>query len=143
MQGHTYFISRLHAARRVSPVHVHVTYTMGADYGKRLRLRGENLWEEQAASHYERGDFFKTHRDFPKVTMQAPSMSASLKSSPTSSSFSSSDCSGASLVNHPRSPLVSSGPEKGQCVQLFRSPLVSSGLENGPGRPRGGPGQAR
>ena len=39
LQGHTFFVQRLHALRGVAPLHVHVTYTMGVDYGKRSRLR--------------------------------------------------------------------------------------------------------
>ncbi len=37
--GATYFVHRLHEQRAVPPVHVHVTYTMGADFGKLFRLK--------------------------------------------------------------------------------------------------------
>jgi hypothetical protein len=47
LQGHTYFIQRLHDARGVSAVHVHLTYVMGADFGKEWRLRSEGLWREE------------------------------------------------------------------------------------------------
>ena len=33
LQGHTFFVQRLHALRGVQPLHVHVTYTMGSDLG--------------------------------------------------------------------------------------------------------------
>ena len=46
LQGATYFVHRLHEQRGVAPLHVHVTYTMGADYGKRSRLRAAGLWHE-------------------------------------------------------------------------------------------------
>ena len=42
--GATYFVHRLHEQRAVPPVHVHVTYTMGADFGKRFRLKEAGLW---------------------------------------------------------------------------------------------------
>ena len=44
LQGHTYFVQRLHALRGVEPLHVHITYTMGSDFGKRWRLRSAGLW---------------------------------------------------------------------------------------------------
>jgi hypothetical protein len=66
MQGHTYFVQRLHEARGDSaadsaadsaPVHVHATYTLSADYGKRWRLRSAGLWQADARAHYTDGAF--------------------------------------------------------------------------------------
>ena len=42
--GATYFVHRLHEQRAVLPVHIHVTYTMGADFGKLFRLKEVGLW---------------------------------------------------------------------------------------------------
>lgn len=61
LQGHTFFVQRLHAQRQVAPVHVHVTYTMGADFGKQWRLRAAGLWGGATggadSDYYTRGDF--------------------------------------------------------------------------------------
>ena len=57
LQGHTFFLARLHEARGVAPIHVHMTYTMGGDYGKRWRMRAGSLWEERDTSYYTRGAF--------------------------------------------------------------------------------------
>ena len=46
LQGNTFWVQRLHVLRGVEPVHVHVTYAMGSDYGKRWRLRSAGLWVE-------------------------------------------------------------------------------------------------
>jgi hypothetical protein len=46
LQGHTYFVQRLHERRQVQPVHVHVTYAMGADFGKQWRLKTAGLWRD-------------------------------------------------------------------------------------------------
>lgn len=50
LQGHTFFVQRLHHARHVTPVHVHVTYAMGADFGKEWRLRSAGLWRAEPPS---------------------------------------------------------------------------------------------
>lgn len=57
MQGHTFFVQHLHEQTRVPPVHVHVTYTLSADYGKRLRLRSAGLWQAEDAAYYSDGNF--------------------------------------------------------------------------------------
>ena len=49
LQGSTFFVQRLHVLRRVAPIHVHITYTMGSDFGKRWRLRSAGLWHQPRA----------------------------------------------------------------------------------------------
>jgi hypothetical protein len=57
LQGHTYFVQHLHEQLRTAPVHVHVTYTLAGDYGKRFRLRSAGLWQAEADEYYTGGDF--------------------------------------------------------------------------------------
>lgn len=57
LQGHTFFIQRLHELRGVAPVHVHVTYTLGVNYGKVWRLRTAGLWDESNTSYFTDGNF--------------------------------------------------------------------------------------
>jgi len=57
MQGHTYFVQHLHEQTRIPPVHVHVTYTLSGDYGKRFRLRSAGLWQAETSEYYEQGNF--------------------------------------------------------------------------------------
>lgn len=57
LQGHTFFVQHLHEQLRSVPVHVHATYTLSGDYGKRFRLRSAGLWQAEEASYYTRGDF--------------------------------------------------------------------------------------
>lgn len=44
LQGHTYFVQRVHEIVPELPVHVHVTYTNGGEYGKQVRLIQNRLW---------------------------------------------------------------------------------------------------
>ena len=46
MQGHTYFVQRLHrrGGATARPVNVHVTYSYAGDAGKRLRLQTAGHW---------------------------------------------------------------------------------------------------
>ena len=76
LQGHTYFIQRLHEARGVSAVHVHLTYVMGADFGKEWRLRSDGLWREEP------------REDIGGATSQTAQAPGSSSSSSSSSSLS-------------------------------------------------------
>ena len=52
-------MQQLHRQRGVQPVHVHVTYTMGADFGKQWRLRSAGMWVERSAEYYTEGTFLR------------------------------------------------------------------------------------
>ena len=47
LQGHTFFVQRIHHTHNTTPVHVHPTYTNGGEYGKMLRLIQNGLWDVQ------------------------------------------------------------------------------------------------
>ena len=66
LQGHTYFIQRLHALRAVEPIHVHVTYTMGSDYGKLWRLKTAGLWVERKRTSSE-GEYLQVSHQLHNV----------------------------------------------------------------------------
>ena len=51
--------SGMRRQRGVQPVHVHVTYTMGADFGKQWRLRSAGMWVERSAEYYTEGTFLR------------------------------------------------------------------------------------
>ena len=55
LQGQTYFVRRLHEKNGVQPVHVHVTYNMGLNAGKRWRLRQIGHWFEPEEKRQARG----------------------------------------------------------------------------------------
>jgi hypothetical protein len=56
LNGHTYFVQRLHEFYNVSPIAVHVTYIFGDtpsySYGKRHRLREMQAWHVDADAYF-------------------------------------------------------------------------------------------
>ena len=61
MQGHTYFVQRLHrrGGATARPVNVHVTYSYAGDAGKRLRLQTAGHWLAEAEEYYADGEFIR------------------------------------------------------------------------------------